>query len=195
MTLLLKNKFISLLPLEKEQEEKLLFKVTNRTARTKTHHHLWTVNIIYCLGRNANQGLFGYFSSIEYCLLFCVKGYFFKGEKRLYLRKELPATVSLYRFYWVFSKSWNKWFVSSIYFFLFLIELCNTFWMDSNWGDFSDELDTLFDYSLLIWSWLFARRSLLNAFAYNKSKLQYLVCLLLAFVLIFSEEKVCSCKL
>lgn len=46
MTLLLRNMFISLLPLEKGQEEKLLFKVTNRTARTKTQHHLWTVNII-----------------------------------------------------------------------------------------------------------------------------------------------------
>lgn len=45
MTLLLRHMFISLLPLEKG-EEKLFFKITNRTARTKTQHQLWTVTII-----------------------------------------------------------------------------------------------------------------------------------------------------
>jgi len=96
-------------PLEKGHEEKLLFKVTNGRARTKTQHHLWTVNIVKtALTRNVYQGLSGdesFFSSVELCLLFCVKGYFFKGEKRLYPRKELPTTVSLYRLYWVFFKS------------------------------------------------------------------------------------------
>lgn len=124
MTLLLRNMFISLLlSLEKGQGEKLLFRVTSGTARTNTQHHLWTMNIVKtALTRNANQGLSddeSFFSSIEHCLLFCVKGYFFKGEKRLYPRKELSTTVSLYRLYWVFFKSWNKWFVSSIYFFIF----------------------------------------------------------------------------
>lgn len=55
----------------------------------------------------------------------------------------------------------------------------------------------LFDYSSteLIF-WLFAKGHFLYAFAYNKSELQYLICLLLAFVLIFSGKKeVHYCKL
>lgn len=61
MTLLLRNMFISLLPsLEKGQEEKLLFKLTNGIARTKTQHHLWTMNMVKtALKRKANQGLSG----------------------------------------------------------------------------------------------------------------------------------------
>lgn len=110
MTLLLRNTFLSLLlSLEEGQEEQLVFKVANRTARTRAQHHLWAMSSVKtALTRNANQRLSGdesFCSSLEHCLLFCVKGYFFKGEKRLYPRKELPTTVSLYRLYRVFFKS------------------------------------------------------------------------------------------
>lgn len=89
MTLLLRSMFISLLPSEKGQEEKLLFKVTNRTARTKTQHHLWTMNIIKtALAETLIRGYLVISLLLNTVFYFVLEVIFFKEEKRLYPRKE-----------------------------------------------------------------------------------------------------------
>lgn len=91
MTLLLRNMFISLLPLEKGQEEKLLFKVTNRTARTKTHHHLWTVNIVKtALTEMLIRGYLVISLLLNTVFYFVLKVIFLKERKEFILGRNCP---------------------------------------------------------------------------------------------------------
>lgn len=130
MTLLLRNMFISLLSLEKGQEEKLLFKVKNGTARTKTQHHLWTMNIVKtALTRNANQGLSGdesFFSLLlNTVFYFVLKVIFLKKREDFILGRNCPLLYLYTGFAGCFLRvEINGLFL--LFIFLFLNELCNT---------------------------------------------------------------------